>query len=202
MPRINRTPLLLVLASAIGLGFCVYKGDSKFSRFRFVNVNYCVPRTNVVEADYWWIPRDLPDDGFIFRVEVVFDSHINSRRILTGTVGTNHRSLVWSAPSKGSFPWTQGEVLVHEATRVFRDYFEGADGTIWQLTPPYDGRTHLNEGTKAMHCLSLANGKRSCTRIINLNSLPLTYHPDLNDLENIAAIDSALVKLIDSWKCD
>lgn len=191
-------------------------------RFRVDGVDYCVPRSATLRDDLWWIPKDIPIDGFAFQLrdaelpEWVIAVDLRGRkRSLVGFVTKEtpgqddaaRASLMQRARQPGAIVERNAQsdlTLVFESGR--RDHW-----TAWRVQadvePNADSLSRL--GSLVAICSKPAGASRSgwkgpsavCQRRISVDRAQIGYSIDAAHLPGIARVDEVVKKHVLGWRC-
>lgn len=214
-----RTPFLIGLAAVVSA--CTAAPASQ-DRLRVDGVDYCVPSSAALRDDLWWIPKNLPIDGFAFQLRdtelpewVVAVDLRGRKRSLVGFVvkqtpgqdDSARASLAQRARLPGAIIERNAQLdltLVFESSR--RDHW-----TAWRVQagvePNADSLSQL--GVLVAICSKPAGASRSdwkgpaavCQRRISIDRAQVGYSIDAANLPSVARVDEVVKKHVLSWRC-
>lgn len=214
-----RAPILIGLAALVSLCAAAHAAQD---RFRIDGVDYCVPSSAALRDDLWWIPRDLPNDGFAFQLRdtelpewVVAVDLQGKKRSLAGFVvkqtpgqdDSARTALAQRAATPGTIIERDAQLdltLVFESSR--RDHW-----TAWRaqtgVEPNAESLSRLD--VLVAICSKPAGASRSgwrgpaavCQRRISIDRAQVGYSIDAANLPYIARVDEVVKKHVLSWRC-
>lgn len=215
-----RASILVGLAALVSM--CAAASADSEDRFRVDGVDYCVPRSAALRDDLWWIPRELPKDGFAFQLHdielpewVVAVDLRGKKRSLVGFVVQQNLGqddsartvLAQRAGAPGAIIERDEQLdlaLVFESSR--RDHW-----TAWRVQagvePNADSLSRL--GVLVAICSKPAGASRSgwkgpaavCQRRIAIDRAQVGYSIDAANLPYIVRVDEVVKKHVLSWRC-
>jgi hypothetical protein len=214
------------LAISCALSILTSCGDA-FVRERVAGIEFCVPRENFVDTEYWWIPADLPKgDGFRFRVHDFFgkrpalhpNRNVKGRDIgLGGQVTSRPEYFNWSRPHSKSQPFKEAQTPVQDAKRIAGSYFsidtstESKSWHVWEVddwsAPSVGAKPVAEAGRLIATCRKYGETLRnayigtSCNRIFILDGVAVRYSFSDENLPNLAMLDAEIGKQILAWRC-
>lgn len=213
---------------SIVVGWIVYSsaasaGDGDVARFNLGKATFCVPRVLLVEEAPGWIPKDLPQDGFVFFVPgdrlpklfpqrdrlgrpQEFTAYVASTK--TPGIYALRKALVKRAKAPGA---TLKEIpnlklgFSYESHR--RDHW-----VAWKLPEgvPLSVEALERVGMPIATCSrpsgSVENpqwkgSEASCRRVIQFDGLRLGYAMDANNLDRFEWLDQRIKDIVSGWRC-
>ena len=194
-------------------------------RARVGGTDFCVPQSNYVGTDYWWIPRDLPKgDSFRFAIPRFFEMHpdltprrdIKGRALgLSGLVTSRQPYFDWSHPRPGSYHFEQARMPAGAAENIIGDYValygsaDRNDWKVWELPKSgmLTGETIAESGKLIASCKKYgarvkdAYISSDCSRVIVMDKIAVEYSFSYDDISRLAALDNAVTSHVLSWRC-
>jgi len=188
---------------------------------------FCVPRAEHEDADYWWIPRDLPKgDGFRFSIRDFFSKRpelypardIAGRTIaLSGRVTSASEFRSWRNPRPGHYFHSVAQIPVKEAVPFGGPYvgvYESPSKDAWHVwkVPDTDlalaGEMKLSDvGSMVGICritgasLNVRYRPTSCSHFIIHDDVVILTRFAFQNLLRLEQFDAAVKHHVSSWKC-
>jgi hypothetical protein len=213
MARLWLLPALIVLASC---------GEDAITAV-VSGRHFCVPAHSAVRSSFWsswWIPQNLPDNGFRFQVVLARSDRAAQPTQIKGVVEEAGRYIGMRQPAPGSRYWTvltardtkhrpvlNGKYLVSHS----QDY--GSTHFVWKMRPSQEGsepdfaksgelmavcsEPHLTGKVRDEHNISLW-----CSRALPLPDIDINYSFDGSLLADLDRIDKGILEQVTAWRCD
>jgi hypothetical protein len=198
-----------------------------FVRARVAETEFCVPRENIVDTEYWWIPTDLPrGDGFRFRILNFFEKlptlypnrDVKGRVIgLGGGVTPSTQFLNLSRPHSNSYSFRQAQAPVQDAKHIVGSFFavntslHGNAWDIWKVenwsAPSVRAGSVAESGRFVASCRKFGETLRnayvgtSCDRVLILDQIAVHYWFSDENLPHLGILDAEIGKHILAWRC-
>jgi hypothetical protein len=193
-------------------------------RARVGETEFCVPRSNYVTRDYWWIPRDLPKgDSFRFSIPDFFarnpgwypmrDAHGKPLPV-TGLVTADPPYLSWSKPPQGSHPFEEAQKPISAAERLGGGYYavystaRRDQWTVWEVPnaglPQGQPATIADLGQRVATCRKYgrdSNFSSDCSRVILINKTAIYYRFAEENIPDLVNLDTVVRNSVLEWKC-
>lgn len=215
------TRLALVVLTTL-LALAAHADKPNYVRIAVGTTNFCVPEAAVADVDVWWIPQELPNDGFVFQLDPkelpalvpVIDMRGRTRG-LVGSVAQGRADQAnavrgvlarrAAAPSAiAERDAATGLVLVYESPQ--RNHW-----TAWKLPIGIQANAaELERGGEPIATCSKPAGASSgkwkgsqaiCRRHLDLDGVRVGYSMDSRNLKNLAEIDAQLKRTVMGWRC-
>ena len=214
----------VLAVSCLFLASAAYATDADIVRFDLEGVSYCVPKALIVDESPGWIPRNLPDDGFVFFVpkdqlsqlipqkdrlgrRQAFTAYVASTK--AGNVDASRKVLADRAKVPGASLKdiiSLNLVFAYEARR-------GDHWIAWRLpkgVPPSVealGKVGVPVATCSKPSGSIDNpswkgSEATCRRSFQLDALRLGYSMDARNLDRVEWLDKRIRETVSSWRCE
>ena len=212
----------------IGAGVPVLSAcNDPVARVTVGEIEFCVPRAEHNDVDYWWIPRDLPKgDGFLLAIGDFFQERpelypardIMGRTIpLLGRVTAKRESSGHGKPWPGHYFHTVAQILASEAVPMGGPYFgvyisaEKDAWHLWKVSDPDLARENgmkLSDAGSMVSICRITGGRlnvkykpTSCSRLIVQDNVEIHTDFAFENLLRLEKFDAAIKSHVLGWKC-
>ena len=196
------------LALAVGTLWLSACGSSQQEKIQVGGVDFCVPRENRRDIDIWWVPKDLPEGGFLFSLPVAS----NMPYEITGIVDDSNRYPRQTGKPAPDTQWWK-ELSIREGRRLVANgrYIAAASQSnysylVWspgQVPVSLDDEYTDNSEVIANCLVPKPDDKKSatCDRVIHLDSVAVHYTFDTNLLGKTDWLDKKVADAVSAWRC-